>query len=146
MSTPTDIGSLIDTAHRLSDLVAEENAILKARRPRELAAHQEEKGRLTGTYERQLAALKSNPKLLQEAGPAALSRLKAAMRRFQMQLEEHRRIVQAAKSVTERMLKAISNSAVERRGAVRGYDEGAVIRPVVGAQRNSVPLTLDTMA
>ncbi len=136
---------MTEVAQRLGDLVAEENTILQERRPRDLAGQQDEKERLTNTYEGHVAALKSNPKLLEATAPEALSRLKEATRYFQGQLEEHRRIVQAAKSVTERMLNAITRNANQRHKTVEAYDRGAVMRPVFAAARQTTPLALNTV-
>ena len=145
MSALDKIASMIEVARRLGDLVAEENAILKSRRPRELANHQDEKNRLTGAYERQLSDLKRDPELLRGMAPDVVSRLKAATRHFQVQLEEHRRIVQAAKSVTERMLNAITRHAGKGHKTVEAYDRGAVMRPVFAELRKATPLALDTV-
>ncbi len=145
MSPVAKIAAMTEVARRLGDLVAEENEILKSRRPRELANHQEEKSRLTGAFELQLADLKRDPELLRGVAPEILSRLKAATRHFQAQLEEHRRIVQAAKSVTERMLQAITRNAGEGHKTVEAYDRGAIMRPVFAEPRRAMPLALDTV-
>jgi hypothetical protein len=145
MSALTKIASMTEVTRRLGDLVAEENEILKSRRPRELANHQDEKNRLTSTYEQQLTDLKRDPGLLRGMAPDVLSSLKAATRHFQVQLEEHRRMVQAAKSVTERMLNAIVRNAGEGHKTVEAYDRGAVMRPAFAEPRRAMPLALDTV-
>ena len=145
MSTPTPVSKLTDLARRLGDLVAKENDLLRQRRPGELGAFSDEKDRLTEAYERQVLNLKQNPKLLQANDAATLDRLKDATSYFQVQLEEHRRVVQAAKSVTERMLNAISESVNRGRRTVQAYDRAAVMGPVFGNARTFAPLALNTV-
>ena len=82
---------------------------------------------------------------LQANDAATLDRLKDATSYFQVQLEEHRRVVQAAKSVTERMLNAISESVNRGRRTVQAYDRAAVMRPVFSNAGPFAPLALNTV-
>lgn len=134
---------LIDVTTRLGDLVEAENAALKARRTAELARRAEEKEKLTGAYERCMAQLKRSREGLKDAEPAALERLRGATRRFQELLEEHRRMVQSAKAVSERMLRAIVQEASQRRNPFEGYDAGATVRPAFAGARPTVSLAVN---
>jgi hypothetical protein len=107
MRTRKAIDSLTDITSRLDEVMAKENQILLHRRPHELADYASEKEELANAYEREMAELQANPTLLSRAEPEEIGRLKSATQRFQQVLEEHRRLVQTTKSVTDRMLKAI---------------------------------------
>ena len=75
----------------------------------------------------EMAELQANPSLLEHAEPEEISRLKAATKRFQQVLEEHRRLVQTTKSVTDRMLKAITDEVSAKQRPVEGYDQTATM-------------------
>ena len=134
---------LIDVTTRLGDVVEAENAALKSRKPGELARRQEEKEKLTGSYERCMVQLKRDRDALKGAEPEKLERLRGATRRFQELLEEHRRVVQSAQAVSERMLRAIVAEASQRRNPFEGYDAGATIRPAFAAGRPTVSLAVN---
>ena len=134
---------LIDVTTRLGDVVEAENAALKSRKPGELARRQEEKEKLTGSYERCMVQLKRDRDALKGAEPEKLERLRGATRRFQELLEEHRRVVQSAKAVSERMLRAIVAEASQRRNPFEGYDAGATVRPAFAAGRPTVSLAIN---
>ena len=134
---------LIDVTTRLGDVVEAENAALRERRAAELARHREEKEKLTGSYERCMVQLKRSRDALKGLEPQKLDRLRGATRRFQEVLEEHRRVVQSAKAVSERMLRAIVAEASQRRNPFEGYDAGAAIRPAFAAGRPTVSLAVN---
>ncbi len=128
---------------RLGDLVAEENALLRSRRPAALASSADEKQRLTEAYEIEVQALKAEPAALSALGKEPLARLRDATGYFQDQLEEHRRLVQAAKALTEKMLNQVAERAGRRDKPVMNYGRDAVMAPAFKAAATAVPLTLD---
>lgn len=137
------IDALTQVTSRLVDVVLLENEILRTRRPRELAQHQEEKQRLTGAYEHHMAALRANPGLMKQASQPEIDALKTATRSFREALAEHRRLVQSAKSVTERMIQAISDQVAEQQRPVRGYNAKATVATPLAAARRPVSLALN---
>jgi hypothetical protein len=134
---------LIDVTTRLGDVVEAENAALRGRKAGELARRQEEKEKLTGAYERCMAQVKRDREALKGAAPEKLEQLRGVSRRFQELLEEHRRTVQSAKAVSERMLRAIVAEASQRRNPFEGYDAGAAVRPAFAAGRPTVSLAVN---
>ena len=134
---------LIEVTSQLGDVVEAENAALKARRMGEIARRQEEKEKLTGAYERCMGQLKRSRDALKGAEPQKLARLREATSRFQALLEEHRRVVQSAKAVSERMLRAVVAEASQRRNPFEGYDAGAAVRPAFAAGRPTVSLAVN---
>ena len=112
MRTTDIIQSLVQTTERLGDLVDVENVVLKDRQPHKLANNYDEKDRLVTVYEREMSELRANPTFLERSNTEEVGRLRAATRRFQEVLEEHRRLVQTAKSVTDRMIRTITEEIV----------------------------------
>jgi hypothetical protein len=137
------IDSLTQVTARLGEVVLAENEILRTRRPRELAAWQEEKQRLTGVYEHHMSALKANPALMKQASKDEIDALKAATRGFREALGEHRRLVQSAKSVTERLIQSISNEVAKRQRPVARYDTTGAMPAPLAAARGPVSLALN---
>ncbi len=141
--TGSRVDSVITLGRRLGELVAEENALLKARRPSALAALGAEKQRLTEAYEVEVSALKHDKDTLAALAPEVLAQLRATTGYFQDQLEEHRRLVQAARSITEKMLNQLAEHAGRRHKPVMNYGPNAVMAPAFQAATTAAPLTLD---
>ncbi len=141
MTIPAPTRNLTQITERLSDILEQENGILIARKPRDLNLTQPEKERLTGMYESAMADLKDRPELLSRLDPDDMSRLRQATGRFQDALAEHRRLVQTAKSVTERMVRAITTEIAKRDRPRIGYDRSGAY-PAATAASASRPVTL----
>lgn len=143
MRTRKAIDALTDITTRLDDVMAKENQILIDRKPHELAGYTAEKEELATAYQREMAELHANPTLLSRAEPEEINRLKAATKRFQQVLEEHRRLVQTTKSVTDRMLKAITDEVSAKQRPVEGYDRTASLRTHFNRSERPVSLALN---
>ena len=134
-------GSLTEITERLAEIILQENQALKQRRPRELAETQAEKERLANEYEGKMRDFQSDPKLITRLQAGDVDRLKAATGRFQDALEDHRRLIQTTKSVTERMLREITREVARRQNPVTTYDQQAATRTsVMGKSRKTVTL------
>lgn len=143
MRTANLVISLARTTERLGEIIAGENGHLNSRRARDLMTSQEEKERLTAAYERHMGELQRNPMVLKRADPEEVSRLRKATNAFQEALEEHRRLVQTAKSITDRMIKSITDEIASRDRPVTGYDNTAQMRASVAKERGPVSLALN---
>ena len=144
MTMPKTIESLTHITDRLSDILEQENQILVSRRPRELNVTLPEKERLVGMYERVMTDLDVRPETLNRLDQSDVSRLRQATGRFQDALEDHRRLVQTAKSVTERMVKAITSEIAKKDQPNIGYDRtGALRSGLNSAQAKPVTVTLN---
>ena len=128
MTMPRTIDSLTHITDRLSDILEQENQILVSRRPRELNVTLPEKERLAGMYEQVMTDLDVRPETLSRLDQAEVSRLRLATGRFQDALADHRRLVQTAKSVTERMVKAITSEIAKKDQPNVGYDRTGALR------------------
>lgn len=143
MRTSDLIQSLVQTTERLGDLVDGENSMLKERQPHKLSKNFDEKDRLVTVYEREMAELRANPTFLERSGTQEVGRLRAATRKFQDVLEEHRRLVQTAKSVTDRMIRTITDEIASRDRPITGYDASAKMRNYFSGSERAVSLALN---
>ncbi len=129
------IAEVIGTTEQLTMMVAEESELLTARRTQEIRARHEEKARLVELYRSELEALRADSSWREATAPGEVDRLKAATRRFHEVLDRHRRLVIAAKTVTERMFRAIGEEVARRQRPLNGYDSGAALRTVPNVDR-----------
>ena len=121
------INATISVARSLARLIEIENDLLVDRRPSEIAAFEEEKEDLTAAYQQELAALRSQPGILAAAEPEEKAALKAAGLRLVDAMEVNRRKILAARTVAERMLKAVTDEVAKRANPVQGYTASAVL-------------------
>ena len=141
MKTQKIANAITQITDRLADVIAQENIALKDRRPRYLLETLAEKEQLTSAYESKMQELHNEPKLLSGLQETEMERLKNATTRFQDALEDHRRLVQTTKSVTERMLREITREVSKRQNPVSTYDQQAGMQnQVMGKSRKSVTL------
>jgi hypothetical protein len=137
------IEKLVNITSRLGDLIGQENGILTHHRAHELTASQQEKERLIGEYEFEMNQVNGNPGAVAAASAETLERLKDATRRFRDVMEEHRRLVQSAKSVSDRMIKTITEEVSQRQRPVTGYTAQAQMRTPFARNQKPVSLALN---
>jgi len=144
MNSKSTITSITEITDRLASLLASENEILTHRKPRELSATLPEKERLTADYELQIAEIRKQPQVLEGLEKTDVQRLRKATHRFQDALEDHRRLVQATKSVTERMIKSVTDEVAKRSQPSNGYNQHALMDVnFTGKKTKSVSLAID---
>lgn len=132
----------LDLTEALTALLARENALLENRRPRETKTLQGEKLRLTAEYKSALEALQAEERAL--LGPPESSlrrRIRSRTERFRAELARHARLVIRLKTLTEGMVRAISEEAMRQRGELTRYGGNA---RVSHAGAGPAALTLDT--
>lgn len=139
------VGNLIAVTESLARILAEENALLENRRPRDLQPLLDEKQRLTRAYAREAAALKADPQWRTKVGANELRRLKHSTGLCQDLTVSYGRRLSAMKQVSEGLVKAIGEATAARQAPARGYDRrGAVhaagIRPSTPAAPVSIAL------
>ncbi len=110
----TDENGLIDRViaitEDLTDVIDQENALLKQRRPSETARLQAEKAKLTASYSMELQTLKRQAQAVKPAPSRKQSSGCAKSRSaFRKRLALHVRLVTTLKTVTENVLKSISD-------------------------------------
>jgi len=132
---------LILLTERLTGLIAEQLRAFEARRPHEAAANAEETARLANLYRHESLKMKADPKSLDDAPTELKERLVAATRAFDAVLARHGRAVEAAKTITEGLIRAIAEEVHKQRHAVAGYGPKAMQAP-----RPATPVALNRRA
>lgn len=137
----TGIASTLAVANRLAAMIEEENDLLIDRRPGELAANQDEKADLSLAYQQELTALRAQPGALANAAPEEVAALKAAGMRLVQAMDVHRRKILAARTVAERIMKAVTDEVAKRSNPLQGYTAGAVLKER-GTAKSQIPTSL----
>lgn len=146
MSTAAFIANLTTLTERLNEVLVTENEALREGITGQLNIFREEKERLTDLIEQQMAALKLNPALLQGAAPQHQAHFRVTAEKFRGLSTDHHRILRAAKTVTDRLLKTIAEQAEHSKGQVPGYDRSAAFRPsVIASKQAPAAIALDRL-
>lgn len=117
---PTDrVDQLLTLTERLTGLMAEDLAELQARRPS--LARSEELGRLANIYRHESARVRRDPSLVASAPAEDRARLRAATQAFEATLARHLQAVEAARSVSEGLVRAIAEEMGRSRPKAAGY-------------------------
>ena len=132
---------LILLTERLTGLIAEQLRAFEARRPHDAAANAEETARLANLYRHESLRLKAHPELINDAPAELREKLVAATRAFDAVLARHGRAVEAAKTITEGLIRSIAEEVHKQRHAVTGYG-----RKGMQAPRPATPVALNRRA
>ncbi len=117
MSGLERIAVLLTLIERLCAVMAEECACVRRMAVDRIAEVQEEKRLLAEAYEKELSALRRQPELIGSLPVEARRQLEEGMRRLQAAARRNADVLLAAKSVTERLLRRLSESlATESHG------------------------------
>ncbi len=134
------IDRVIAVTESLTDVIQQENTLLKERRPRDTIKLQAEKAKLTATYGQELQTLKRQSQSVRQSHPQSLDRLRSVTDRFQETLAIHVRLVTTLKNVTENVIKQISDEVNRRNNPVQTYGHNASMRQPVSAVPTSLSL------
>ncbi len=132
---------LVVLTNRLTGLIAEQLRAFEAHRPQDAAANADETARMANLYRHESLKVKADPSLLASAPPELHARLVAATRAFDAVLARHGRAVEAAKTITEGLIRAIAEEVHKQRHAVAGYGPKAMQAP-----RPATPVALNRRA
>lgn len=119
------VEELISMTERLTELIAVEAQAFEQRRPQDAAAHLEETSRLANVYRHESAKARANPAFIQAAPLEQRMRLMRATEAFDAVLARQGRALEAAKTVTEGLVRAIAEEVASRRASPAGYGPGA---------------------
>ena len=125
MSATQRISALIEITKRLAKVIQQETTLLKQRRPADLADLQAEKTQLGAAYEEELTIIGQNSDFLAKEAPKEMQELKNVIAWFRKILDEHGRFLAAAKVVTERMVRNISEEVARKDRPDEGYSRYA---------------------
>jgi hypothetical protein len=140
-STAERMEQLILLTERLTDLISEQLRAFEARRPQDAAANADETARLANLYRHESLKVKSDPQQLEGAPPELHAKLIASTRAFDAVLARHGRAVEAAKTITEGLIRAIAEEVHKQRHAVASYGPKAMQAP-----RPATPVALNRRA
>lgn len=115
------VRQLMDLTRRLTERLAAEAAAFEARRPQDAAATVAETAELANAYRRESAQLKASPDTVAAAPIAERSALVRATEAFEAVLSRHAKAVEAARVISEGLVKTIAAEVAGRRGAPSAY-------------------------
>ncbi|HEY8617403.1 flagellar basal body protein [Phenylobacterium sp.] len=127
-NSPADrVEQLIILTERLTELIAYESQAFENRRPQDAAANIEETGRLANLYRHESLRVRAEPALVQSAPVAQRERLIQATKAFDAVLARQARAIEAAKLITEGLVRAIADEVAASRQQASGYGPGATL-------------------
>lgn len=142
----SEVRSLIQVSHRLTDLMTAELVALRAMRPKDIAPILAEKAELTAQYEMRLRALKPRRAGLKALAPAVLAEFKAATATLNAVLNSNRRALDAAREVNAKLIRVIADEISRQRNPANAYTREAGVERIGRAARNAGPIQLDERA
>lgn len=115
------VEQLIILTERLTELIAFEAQAFEQRRPQDAALHVEETSKLANIYRHESVRVRANPNLVKSAPLELRMRLIRATEAFDAVLARQGRALEAAKTVTEGLVKTIANEIASQRATAAGY-------------------------
>lgn len=120
------VAQLITLTERLTELVAAQALAFETHRPQDAAAVIEETSKLANLYRHESARVRADPSLIEGASLLERARLVRATEAFDAVLARQSRALEAAKFVTEGIVRAIAEEvAVQRDKAAATYGPDA---------------------
>lgn len=127
------VGQLITLTERLTELIAQEALAFEERRPQDAAMQIEETSRLANLYRHESARVRANPAMVASASLIQRTALVRATEAFDAVLARQGRALEAAKTVTEGLVRAIADEVAVQRQTGTGYGPGAAPSAPAGA-------------
>ena len=124
---------LIQLTERLTERLAEETRAFENHRPQDVAPGVSETGRLANLYRHEAARVKLQPEMLAGATPDTHRRLMRATEAFDAVLARHGRAVNADRTISEGLVRAIAEEISRTRSRATGYGPAARVAPANAA-------------
>ncbi|RZJ00681.1 MAG: flagellar basal-body protein FlbY [Brevundimonas sp.] len=121
MNATARVRQLTDLTERLTSRLAEESKAFEARRPQDAAATLAETQELANVYRRESAQVKADPTALLAAPYEDRKILIRVTEAFEAVLARHARAVEAARIISEGLVKTIAAEVAGQRGAPSAY-------------------------
>lgn len=112
---------LIELTRRLTARLDQETEAFQSHRPQDVAAQQAETQEMANLYRRESAQLKARPDVLKAATVADRMELIRATELFEAALARHARVVEAARAVSEGLVRTIAAEIAAQRGSPSAY-------------------------
>jgi hypothetical protein len=146
-STPLDagkaaaavIGEIADMIARLTDLIEEETALVRAGRLAAAAATAQRKSELAAAFFAHASLARANRPHLRQAPPELIDRLSAQLDAFRAKLMVNLSVLTTARTVAETIMRGVSTE-LRRRTLPRTY--GASGRPQAPLPRTGAPIAV----
>jgi hypothetical protein len=123
-NSPSDrVEQLIILTERLSGIMDRESDLLKTRRPHEIIDFQDERAQLSTIYSQEMELIKRNKSMVGGVAPDLMDQLKDITATFQTSLEDHGRILNSIKTVTENMVHAVAQDVDEKNNKQVAYGQ-----------------------
>ena len=125
---PTDrVEQLIILTERLTTLIAVQAQAFEEQRPRDAAAQLEETSKLANVYRHESARVRADPNLISSAPAELRTRLIRATEAFDAVLARQGRALNAARKVSEGLVRAIADEVANQREKSAAYGPGGAI-------------------
>lgn len=124
---------LIRLVKRLAELFETETAHFEAREPHKAFDLQDEKMQLANIYRRETQLAAGDPSRLSGLDDGLKARLREGVETLEAAVQENGIVVEALKSITEGLVKAIADEAARQRSAEAGYGPDAARSARIGA-------------
>jgi hypothetical protein len=115
------VRQLTDLTTRLTARLTEESMAFESRRPQDAAASLSETQDLANLYRRESAQLKAHPASVAAAPAADRDALIRATQAFEAVLTRHARAVEAARVISEGLVRTIAAEVAGQRGSPSAY-------------------------
>lgn len=115
------VRQLTDLTTRLTARLIDESQAFEARRPHDATATLAETQQLANVYRRESAQIKADPSVLSAAPASDRMALVKATQAFEAILSRHARAVEAARIVSEGLVRTIVAEAASQRGSPSAY-------------------------
>jgi len=120
------VEQMIILTERLTDLIAQQAAHFEARRTTDAAAMHEEVSRLANLYRHESMRVRADPRLVSTSPSEARTRLVRATEAFDSVLARQGRAIEAARTVSEGLVKAIAEEVAAQRTQTSVYGASGV--------------------
>ena len=115
------VEQLVILTERLTELIANQALAFEQRRPQDAAAMLEETSRLANLYRHESARVRADPRMVESAPLEARTRLIRATEGFDAVLARQGRAIEAARTVTEGLVKCIAEEVASQRSQASVY-------------------------
>jgi hypothetical protein len=118
------VEQLIILTERLTELIAGQALAFEQRRPQDAASLLEETSRLANLYRHESARVRADVSMVESAPLAARTRLVRATEAFDAVLARQGRALEAARTVTEGLVRCIAEEVANQRSQASVYGAG----------------------
>jgi hypothetical protein len=132
------VEQLIILTERLTELIAQQAQAFEQRRPQDAAALLDETSRLANLYRHESARVRADKRLVESAPMQARARLIRATEAFDAVLARQGRALEAARTITEGLVKCIAEEVASQRSQAAVYGSGG--QQTAGAAATAITL------